>query len=159
LILFIKIALILTLAVIAFQDIKDHLIWWFLPILFAMLGGYLQYVNTIEGAFVYLIALNFIFLIGVVASLWLVASIVKKSQKFSRKGFGLGDLLMMIALAVSFPFIHFLLFALGAFIFSIIANVVISSQKKGIPLAGYMSVFLIIVYACGWGYDESILYL
>ena len=153
----IKIGLLISLVFIAFQDIKDQLIWWFLPIVYGICGGYLFFQNSQENLYPYMLALNTVFLIGVLAVMWLIPIIIKSGTSM-RRSFGLGDILMMLAMAMSFSFFQFLLFLVCTLLFSMCVHTFLKKKKEEIPLAGYMSLFLTVVYLGAWICDESILY-
>lgn len=154
----IKILLISALGIIVYQDIKDHMIWWFLPVVFGFCGAYLFYKSALADVFVYTAVLNLVFIIGVGAVLWLLA-ILKKDKSYYKNILGLGDVLMIIAFAISFSFFQFINLFLGAIVFSWVLHFLFGQNRREVPLAGYMSIFLIVIFLGSWVYDESILYI
>lgn len=144
----------LVLAITAWQDFKERQIWWFLAPLFAILGTYLFYVNS-NGLYHYGTALltnSALVLLVLLVLFGYVKWILKRN--FLQEAFGLGDVLCIIAFAVSLPTLSFLHFFVSALFFSFLLNVILKlllrNQPKTVPLAGTMSVFLVIVYATHW---------
>ena len=150
----IKIGLVLVLAIMAWQDFKERQIWWFLAPLFAILGTYLFYINSssLQHYTAALLANSGLVLLV----LLLLYGYVKLALKinFLREAFGLGDVLCLIAFAVSLPTLSFLHFFVSALFFSFLLNGILKlffqNQPKTVPLAGTMSLFLVIVYATHW---------
>lgn len=104
-----------------------------------------------------MLALNGVFLIGVMAVFWIVNIVRQRSIAAITDSFGLGDLFMILAIGVCFPFVQLMIFLIGGLFFSICVHT-FWDQKSGIPLAGYLSIFLGVIYLGAWMYDELILY-
>ena len=82
-------------------------------------------------------------MIGVLA--FYAKCIMKKS--FFKEAFGVGDLLFLCAMAVSFVTIEFLTFLVFSIFFSFLLHLIDrKKQFNTVPLAGYSSLFLCMVY-------------
>ena len=66
--------------------------------------------------------------------------------------FGLGDALFFLALCVSFPTVSFIIFFVFSLLFSLLLHFIFKNKAadKTVPLAGYMSLFFIGIYALDW---------
>ena len=144
----------LVLTITAWQDFKERRIWWFLAPLFAILGTYLFYEHS-YGLYAYGMALltNLVLVLLVLLVLYGYVTWILK-RNFLQEAFGLGDVLCIIAFAVSLPTLSFLHFFVSALLFSFLLNgmlkFLLRNQPKTVPLAGAMSLFLGIVYATHW---------
>lgn len=150
--LFIKIIIITVLILISFQDIKSRLVYWFFfPIVgISMSALFFQSVPAI--VFIINIAVNSALIIMVISILYVYASI-KLKVNFWKEAFGLGDALFFLAFAISFPVVSFLILFVGSLFFSLIigiGNLLYKKTKMTIPLAGYMAMYLVIVFIGSW---------
>jgi len=152
--LLIRCTLFLTLTIIFIQDFKDRAVWLFLFPLFAGLGCYLFFEQTIWEIFSLTILINLAF-VGIIFLLnYLVATYVLK-KKFLKEAFGLGDVLFIIAFSLSFPTISFINFFVFSLLFTIVLHFLLKKMKttphyNSVPLAGAMSLFLMAVYISHW---------
>jgi len=152
-VLFIKLLLIVALSLIAYQDFKERLVWWFLFPLYAFLGSYLFYINSDKNWYLVSLLINqaIIFLILLVLMIY-IRVIMKK--RFFREAFGLGDTLFFMAFALSFPTISFICFfffsILATLVFWVLQKKIFKSRLQTIPLAGCMSLFSILLYFTHW---------
>jgi hypothetical protein len=160
LILAIKIILLLSLSIIFYQDFKDRKVWVFLFPVMAFTGFFLFYRQTILEVFLYSAIIN-LSIVGILILInYLFARFVLK-KKFLKEALGLGDILFFMAFAVSFPtiaFINFFVFSLlFTFVLQFLLKKINTSRYNNIPLAGCMSLFLMVVYTCHWlGFYDSI---
>lgn len=137
----------LALIWILYQDIKSRLIHVSLPIIIFVSALIINY-YSIELNFK-MALFNAIFILINIIGLVIYFSVKnKKLINPINKSIGLGDLLFFFALTPLFnvkPFIVFFIFGL---LFSLVTHLLISILKKDknatIPLAGYLSAFLII---------------
>ncbi|WP_299432215.1 hypothetical protein [uncultured Aquimarina sp.] len=151
---------IFNLGYIAWQDLNNREVYWFLlPSLFIILG-FLHYNNVVPIHFKNAIVINLGLIFSIISILYLYAKIRIK-RPFFKEVFGIGDALFFLAFAVAFPtatfiilFVFSLLFSLG--IWLIIKN---NSKHNTIPLAGYMSLFLILIFSSNWITDAINLYV
>lgn len=150
-IVFIQIALLLTLLLIVFQDFKSKAVWWFLFPMFAILGGYLFKSETSWVHYIQQIAINLGLIIVLIGLLYLYSRLRLKRQLIN-SAIGLGDLLFFAAFALSFPTLSFLNFFVFSLFFSLIISLLLRSKfgMHSIPLAGAMALFLIGVYLSNW---------
>jgi len=148
-----NIVILSCLLVISYQDFKERMVWAFLFPLLALSGGYLFFLKTDLLFFITAVGINLTivaFMVGVIAC---ISKFVLQKKLFSEV-LGLGDILLFIALAVSFPTLSFLNF----FVFSVLFTYVISkllklairNYKDSVPLAGGMSLFLSFVFVLHW---------
>ncbi|MEW7291268.1 prepilin peptidase [Aquimarina sp. 2304DJ70-9] len=159
-ILFIKILTICTLAVIVYQDLKDREVYGFIfPVLIGLFG-FLHYQNTTHITFLYAILMNIAVLIVIMGLLYLY-TLIRLKKSFFKEVFGWGDLLFFIALAVGFPTVTFVILFVFSLIFSLLVWLVIKKKAKynTVPLAGYMAVFLGMVFITNWITNALTLYL
>ncbi len=151
----IKIILLVSLILILYQDIKQRQIWIILLPIFAITGGVLFYKSVVSELFYYSIPIN-LALVGILLLInYLFARFILKKSLF-KEALGLGDLLFFIAFALSFPTLSFINFFVFSLLFSLVVHLVTSfflntrKHQNSIPLAGYMSFFLIGFYSCHW---------
>ena len=152
-----KIAIIITLLAIFFQDIKERHVYWFLFPILATCVGILFYWNTLPQLFftTTLINLGFITLLLLVVLLY---SKWKLKTSISNT-FGLGDILMFIALSFTFSSISFIVLFVFSLIFSLALHLILKqkSKYKTVPLAGYQGLFFLCIYLGYWsGFINSI---
>lgn len=156
----IKVFLLFALAIIAFQDFKERMVWTILFPVYMIFAGYLFYESTIPEVYFYNIVLNLIFTGFIIFLCFLYAKLIVKKDFFSEV-MGLGDILFFLGFAVSFPTITFLNFFFFSIIFTMIVHLLVkfflAGESKTVPLAGGMSLFLISVYSIHWlGFYNSI---
>lgn len=132
---------------------KDRRVWAFLFPLFALCGSLLFYQNTTFEFYLLSIGINLLIVIVIILINYLFAKYVLK-KRLLKEVLGLGDVLFFLAFSLSFPtisFINFFVFSmLFAFIFHLILKRINTIRHKTIPLAGSMSLFLLIVYLINW---------
>jgi len=145
-----KLLLIFTLVFIAYQDIKDRLVYWFLFPLLGLIVGVLFYTETLPELFLTSVLINliiicFFYLVIILHSFF----ILKKSF---RDVIGIGDVLMFFFLIFTFSSVSFTVTFIGSIFFSYIIHIVLkkSLKDKTVPLAGYMSIFYSITYVAYW---------
>ncbi len=156
----IKILTICILAVIVYQDLKDREVYGIaFPILMGLLGT-LHYHHTIYIDFLYAILINIGLLIVIVGLLYLY-TLIKLRKPFFKEVFGWGDLLFFMALAIGFPTVTFIIIFVFSLIFSLLVWLVIKNRAdhNTVPLAGYMSVFLGVVFILNCMINSLTLYV
>jgi len=135
---------------ILYQDIKERSVYWFLFPIVACTTGYLYFTNTFFELFWRTAAMNF----GIILLILLVLQTYTtfKLKTNIKAVFGLGDALLFIALCVAFPVTAFLIFFVCSLLFSLAVHVVLKSnmQEASVPLAGYMSLFFIVIFSIHW---------
>ncbi len=152
-----KIIIIIPLAIIAYQDCKDRLVYWFLyPIIgvvaFVIQIGYLPWKLVVLNSF-----MNLLF----VALLLSISFIYLKVRELSLKNaIGLGDVLFFTFLSFGFVTITFVILFIFSLVFSLLLHFFIKhkSSFQTVPLAGYMSLFFGVVYAITLFCNTNFLY-
>ena len=132
------------------QDYNHRLVYWFLFPIVGVLGGFLFYQSTLPELFFVAVKMNFIFLSVVLSVIFIYSKLKLKTSFF--KTIGLGDLLLFLAISVSFSTISFLVLFISALIFSLVLHTIVFKSQKtlSVPLAGYMSLFFLISYIFYW---------
>src|SRR5690606_5422930 len=156
-VLVIKIFLLLSLSTICFQDIKAREVYWFLFPIIGILSGYLHYINTFKELFLASIVINVSFVLILIILIFIYSKL--KLKKPMSETFALGDCLFFLAIAFSFSSISFLITFIFSLIFSLLIHLILKRNSKftTVPLAGYMSLFYILIYLSMWtGLVESL---
>jgi hypothetical protein len=141
---------VLLLSVIVYQDFTKRAISWFLiPMLLVVFiaNGLLQ-INIEE--FAWYSGINLFQIILNLLGVTLLISIKeKKLTNILNSHIGLGDILFFLLLATVFSPINFMVFYYGSILISLIVygsiKLIDKSNQKPAPLAGLMSVMLVIV--------------
>ncbi|MFD0862228.1 hypothetical protein ACFQ1M_08400 [Sungkyunkwania multivorans] len=145
-----KIALLGCLALITLQDLKERMVHWFLFPIAAAFFGLLHFLEVGKVQFLLNLGMNLLLVIIIVTILWYYAKLRMK-KNFSDT-FGLGDVLMFIALGFSFATISFITFFVFAIFFALIVHLVLKNSMKQptVPLAGYVALFFSFVLIGVW---------
>ena len=153
-----KLILAGTFIFVFLQDYKERQVYWFLFPIIAFLCGFLFYKNTLPKLFFYSFAMNIVFLLSLVLIVFLYSKLKLKTHLLNT--IGLGDLLLFLAVSVSFSTITFIILFIGALIFSLVLHLILSKNQKVItvPLAGYMSLFFLMSYLFHWTGLVTIVY-
>lgn len=132
---------------IAFQDIKDRMVYWILfPIVGVFLGLKFWFKSTPDTFFV-LCGTNVVLVTCMLGILWVYTKFIRNTG-FLNTTFGLGDVLFLYAFALGFPPVTFTILLCFSILFALLLHLISSiwQRKETIPLAGYMSLFLGIVF-------------
>lgn len=149
------IILFLTLALVAWQDFKSRSIYWWLPVLISISGFFIAH-ERLETATVFTqILLNLFFSLLILSVVVLYVFIRYRTLKaFTSERFGLGDILMLLAVCPLFPLVSFVVFLclsnLLILLIELILRITVRQNVRSIPYAGYLSVFLMILTVCGF---------
>lgn len=142
--MYLDIVLIICCLAIFAQDFKKRKIHVFLPILIFCMG----YIKTNNIISITHILINMMFFILLFSLLFLYMSLKHKEFKnpFTNY-FGLGDGLFYLALSPLFFTYYYLMFIVLSLLFSLILYIFLSKlqDEKTIPLAGYASIFFVII--------------
>lgn len=155
-----KIGLILGLALIFLQDLRDREVWWFLfPVVGVLMGG----IHLLSADFQVTtshILINAILVTTIVTILGLYTRFIH-GRAFLNVSFGLGDLLFFYAFALGFPTVTFIILFVASILVALLWSFVyLNRNSKGtIPLAGLMSSFLILVYASSFFMSTTTLFI
>ncbi len=154
----IKIALICCFLLVFYQDYKDRQVYWFLFPLIGLFCGVLFYKNTLPELFYNALKLNLAFITVMLLIIALYSKLKLKTSLF--KTIGLGDLLLCIALALSFSTIAFIVVFIWALICSLLLHMLLPKHNSNtlVPLAGYMSLFFLAAYIMLWFTQANMLY-
>jgi len=153
----IKLILIKAFVLVFIQDYKERQVYWFLFPIIGILGGILFYQNTLPELFLVSIKINLLFLAAMTLIIYLYAKFKLKTKFLNT--LGLGDLLLFLAISVSFSTLSFIVLFISALIFSLVLHLALNESQKTVtvPLAGYMSLFFLISYLFYWaGFTNDI---
>jgi hypothetical protein len=151
LIIVVKIALLLVLALIALQDIKDKKVNWILfPMTAILLFTLYQNSTPLNLSYTFLL-MNILMVTSILGILFIYTTYIR-GMKFINVSFGLGDVLFFYAFALGFPTITFLILFVCSIIFSLIITLLKTKEYNvpGVPLAGLMSLFLVVIFSFGF---------
>lgn len=148
-----QIPTIILLLFLAYQDFRYRAIsWWLIPVL-VLAFGYLEISTIGRDQFLANIALNLGFIVFQMAVLTMYFSM--RNRKFTNiinTYLGIGDVLFFVLLAAAFSFVNYIFFLVTSFILVTIGFMIFKSVKRNtnpeIPLAGAMSLILVISMAC-----------
>lgn len=142
----ITILLTMVLIKIFIEDLRERKVSLYLFLIAILAGGYLHFHQGLHVVFLFVISLNVSMLGILTVALWLYTEL--KMQKKLRDTFGLGDFLFFLFLGVSFPSVTFLVLFSFSLIFSLLLFVIVrgSLRNKMVPLAGFQSVFVGLVF-------------
>lgn len=138
---------------------KERKVYWFLFPLIGLLSGILLFQNTEKAIVISTILINFLYVSFLLCVILLYAKLKLKTS-FTNV-FGIGDLLLFLALTLTFSSISFIILLVFSLIFSLIIHLIFKEQKKlTVPLAGYMSLFFAITYITHWlGFLPTLYYI
>ncbi|WP_226294160.1 prepilin peptidase [Aquimarina algicola] len=156
----IKLLILSSLAMISYQDIKERQVYAFVFLVLIGLLGYIHHQHTLQIHFLYALLINTTVLIIIMAMLYLY-TLLRLKRSFFEEVFGLGDVLFFLALAVGFPTVSFIIILVFALLFSLAIWIFFKKSAKypTVPLAGYMSLFLGVVFVTNWTTNVISLYL
>lgn len=158
LILLCHIALSITLLIAFYQDWKYRAITW---LLFPILGIITVLLFSQTGLSYNTIVANIVFLTTLMGCLFVYMSLKeKKAINIFKAGFGLGDVLFLLAVTPLFGSENYILFFISGMIFSGIFHLILTkgNRKAKIPLAGYLAVYLLILKGINLIFSTNIFY-
>jgi hypothetical protein len=85
-----------------------------------------------------------------IVSILFIAKLFSKfflNKKLTNESIGIGDISLFIALCFAFPVVSFSIFFVCSLFFSLFIHLVFNRNKDTIPLAGFMSLFFILIYS------------
>lgn len=131
---------------IAYQDVKLRAIHFILPLLLfvAAIGIWSFTSAVVFRELVFSAGFLFLCLFAIVIQFSLKEKAL--SNPFN-KVFGVGDIAYLLAVIPLFSFRNYLVYIVTGMIFSLLLHVIIQQfqQQNTIPLAGYLSVYLVLV--------------
>lgn len=143
--IYLKVLFICVLGCILYQDFRYRRVTLLFFIIAIVLGFFLYLERTSFQFLLINVTINSVFLFFIFCFLLLYSNLVlKKRLKYS---IGFGDFLFFFLLAVSFSTIVFLVLFSVSLIFSLFLFLVLKKnlKNKTVPLAGFQSLFLILV--------------
>lgn len=156
--LVITILLVLTFTFILYQDVKDRNVYWFLyPLIgifcFILSSFEIGIKNTTTNT---LINISIVLLILGISKIYVT---IKIKKTFINEVIGLGDILFFVFISCSFATITFIILFTFSLIFSLLLYLILDKkQNKTVPLAGYMSLFYLLIYTIVYLLNFKILY-
>jgi len=136
----------LILIIFLFQDLKFRGINWFL---FPLLLGITLFLNPSQLSPSYTqMLMSILFLTVNLLVLFIYVSLKNKRLiNIFKTHFGIGDVLFFIAVIPLFSFRNFILFFITGMIVSMVLHLLLKHKQKKItiPLAGYLSAYLILI--------------
>jgi hypothetical protein len=152
------ILLVLTFALILYQDIKDRVVYWFLYPLIGVLCFSLSYYEI----GLHTTIVNFLINISVISFIIGISKIyvtIKMKKTYINEVIGLGDLLFFFFICFSFAPITFIILFTFSLLFSLVIHLILNKkQDQTVPLAGYMSLFYSSVYTLVYFSNFKVLY-
>ena len=141
-----KVLIIFVFGFIFWQDCKDRLVYWFLYPLIGVFGYFIQTKFLDFETIVANTSINLCLILTVLLVLYVYCKIIL-NKKLINHSIGTGDILFFVFLTCCFSIVSFLvLFAFSLF-FSLVLHLIFKNKThKTIPLAGYMSIFFVLVY-------------
>jgi hypothetical protein len=145
-----KIILILSLLIVLWQDVKSREVYWFLFPIIGGCCGFLYFFNSMPELFLISLFMNLIFVSILLLVIYLYSKYKLKSSL--KTSIGSGDILLFLALCLSFSSVSFITCFVLSLTFSLVLHLFIQKRDsiKTVPLAGYMSLFFVLVYLGSW---------
>jgi len=156
---FVRLALIIILIYIFYQDYKSRLVYWFL---YPLAGAFAFYIHarsaSVAIAFTNALAnIAFCFIMLLIA----LAYVRLKLKLNLKDSIGSGDILFFVFISFSFSIISFLVLLIFSLIFALVTHLLLKKAKQPdhtVPLAGYMAFFFSQIYAYSLFFDTNFLY-
>lgn len=157
--LYLRLIIIIILALIALQDMKSRCVHW---LLFPVLAGGFVWLRLAEGQIFYNLAKstfgNVVFFSSQLIVITAYFSIRNRGLvNITSELLGWGDVLFLLAVAVSFPLSLYVIFYVGSLIVTLITWVIVRpfmKNKQQIPLAGIQAVLLIVFLLLLWKFGS-----
>jgi hypothetical protein len=124
-----------------YEDLKDRKVTLIVLVVLMLLGGFIHSQHQYIWVFLLSSLLNLSIILTIILVLYVYANFKLKTSL--SEGFGLGDALFFIVMAVSFPTATFLVLFATSLLFSFVIAVLFKKRlKKLIPLAGLQALYL-----------------
>lgn len=148
--IFLKILLVFSFLIVLWQDVQSREVYWFLFPIIGVCCGFLYFLNTMPELFLISIFMNLIFLSILLLVIYLYSKYKLKSSL--KTSIGSGDVLLFFALCLSFSSVSFITCFVLSLTFSLVLHLLFKKRDsiKTVPLAGYMSLFFVLVYLGSW---------
>lgn len=127
------------------QDIKDRRVSVLLLAMNCLTLGSLHFLNGNHKLLVSHTAINIGILTPMSLAIYAYIKLVLKTTV--QESIGLGDLFWILALAFGFPTVTFIVLLSFSFLFSLALHLLVKNYSKNplVPLAGYQSLFLLLI--------------
>lgn len=143
----ISIALLILFSFIIYEDFKYHAITWFIvPLIFILVffNGIIQInFKILMGYFLINSGIIILQLLGLIIYFYFKE---KRITGIINKQLGLGDILILFAMALFFAPVNFVLFILISLILTLLVSIikfsVFPKRNRQIPLAGYWGIYM-----------------
>lgn len=147
-------------SLICYQDFKERMVHWFLFPLLGIALTLIFYKQTEHSFFLISLVTNVILITLIIGILYVYSRIIVK-KRFINHSVGLGDILFFYALSVGFPPMTFIILFVCSLIFSLLTFLFLKKgmKLKTVPLAGLMSLFLIMVLLSDSFFEIASLYI
>jgi hypothetical protein len=124
-----------------YEDLKDRKVTLIVLVVLMLLGGFIHSQHQYIWVFLLSSLLNLSIILTIILVLYVYANFKLKTSL--SQGFGLGDALFFIVMAVSFPTATFLVLFATSLLFSFVIAVLFKKTlKKFIPLAGLQALYI-----------------
>ena len=155
-----QIIALLGFGLIAFQDVRERMVYWVLFPLVGLFLGLAHWQRSTPEVFMMFSLANAFFVTMLLFISWLYTKYIKGST-YLNHSFGLGDLLFFYAIAFGFPTMTFMVLFVFALVFSLALHIALGIAKKqnSVPLAGYMSLFFMAMVLLSYVDEPYELYL
>ena len=149
-----------SLALIFIQDLKERQVWLFLFPVFALAAAALFFLKIDTEIYFLTVTTNLLIVLFLLLVNTILARLLFKKRLLTDL-MAWGDVLFFIGFALAFPTVSFIIFFVASLIFSGLLHLLFqklqTKQLQGVPLAGHMAVFLMMVYLTHWvGLYESL---
>lgn len=138
-----KSLLFISLVLIFFQDLKDRKVHLWLLLGFILMSFIISYRNIEVGYLLYNIAFTLLYLALIVLVIKLYFLVKGGTTNLIDK-FGWADVLMILGTGIIMKPVEFIFFSTTVYIISILLTLIFLKNRKSIPLAGYMAIFLTV---------------
>jgi hypothetical protein len=139
-----KILAVAICGTIAYQDLKDRMVLWVAFPVMALILTFIHIANSGWELVLWFSATNLLLVSGILLLLFLYTGFFRR-KKFLNTSLGLGDILFFYAFSLGFPTLTFVILFVGSLLFSLSLFLLLKSiqSMETVPLAGFMSLFLI----------------
>lgn len=146
----VKIILVITFALILYQDVTERMVYWFLFPLSGLLSAILFYDSVLPEVFAINVAMNLLLTLFIFILTVLIAKYIIKKPLY--EVIGIGDLILYVALAFSFATVSYYVIFISSLLFTFALGIVFSKFRKivTVPVGGYVSLFFMIAHLSYW---------
>ncbi len=148
--IFLKIIIVISCVIITIQDHLSRSVWWFVFPLLGISMGMIYYQNSQQENFLINCFINNVILLIIMALAILILKLKRPELGMDRM-IGLGDILLFLAFSFGFPSMAFVIILVSSLIFSLVVHLVLrKNHQETVPLAGYSSSLLLLLFMVHW---------